>query len=415
MHSLKSRAYHLLRRSESFFKTDMVYLAKGGFWLTLGQGLSSLSSLILAIAFANLVSKEIYGNYKYILSVASVIGAFSLTGISSSIIQAVARGYEGALQEGYKLSMRWSSIMVIVSAIAALYYYLQGNHTLGTSLLIAGAFSPLLNSASLYASYLNGKKDFKNISLWNTARNLVPVISLITTLFITDDVILLVFVYFISNTFAAWYLYKETLRKYKPNDLTDPETSSFGKHLSIINVFGTVGDKIDSILLFHFFGAAPLSVYSFATAVPNQIIGFVRNAGFLALPKLAEGNHTILKKEIIWKMFRFVLTLTPLVILYALGAPYIYKIIFPQYTDAIQYSRLYSVMILFAGMNLIPSFFDATLAVRERYISTVSSNVIRIILMTLLVVPYGIWGLIWAQIITKSLVQVIGVILLRRL
>jgi len=61
---LKDKIYRLLRRSEKYFKTDMVYLAHGGFWLTLGQIISSAASFLLAIAFANLLPKETYGTYK---------------------------------------------------------------------------------------------------------------------------------------------------------------------------------------------------------------------------------------------------------------------------------------------------------------------------------------------------------------
>lgn len=81
MERLKHHTHRALRHSEKYFKTDMVYLAKGGFWLTTGQGVASLASLVLAIAFANLLPKEAYGNYKYILAVVGVLTLFGLTGI----------------------------------------------------------------------------------------------------------------------------------------------------------------------------------------------------------------------------------------------------------------------------------------------------------------------------------------------
>ena len=82
MEKIKIKAYNLLRWSEKWTKTDMIYLARGGFWLTLGQVISSLSAFLLAIAFANLLPKETYGEYKYILSIASILAIPTLTGMA---------------------------------------------------------------------------------------------------------------------------------------------------------------------------------------------------------------------------------------------------------------------------------------------------------------------------------------------
>ena len=52
---IRNKAYNVLRWSEKYTKTDMLYLAKGGSWFTVGQVVSSSSVLLLAIAFANLL------------------------------------------------------------------------------------------------------------------------------------------------------------------------------------------------------------------------------------------------------------------------------------------------------------------------------------------------------------------------
>ena len=95
MRNIRYKVKELLLRSEKYTKTDMLYLARGGFWLTLGQGLGIIAGLLLVIGFANLLPKEVYGNYKFILSLGGIIGAFTLTGMSIAVTQAVARGFEG--------------------------------------------------------------------------------------------------------------------------------------------------------------------------------------------------------------------------------------------------------------------------------------------------------------------------------
>jgi short subunit fatty acids transporter len=68
----KSKLISLLRKSEKYTKTDMVYLLKGGFWLNLNNVISSGLSFVLSILFAKYVSKEAYGSYQFLISFASI-------------------------------------------------------------------------------------------------------------------------------------------------------------------------------------------------------------------------------------------------------------------------------------------------------------------------------------------------------
>jgi O-antigen/teichoic acid export membrane protein len=102
INNLKEKAVRALRWSQKYTKTDMVYLAKGGGWLSIGQVVEKLSALGLAIAFANLIPQETYGTYKYIISLGGIIAIFTLSGLRTAVTQAVARGYEGSLEFGFK-------------------------------------------------------------------------------------------------------------------------------------------------------------------------------------------------------------------------------------------------------------------------------------------------------------------------
>ena len=111
---LQHKIYKALKWSEKYTKTDMVYLAKGGSWLVGGQVINTIAVLALAIGIANFLPKEIYGNYKYVLSLIAIIGAFSLTGMATAVTQAVAKGFEGNLKYGLKISLKWSLVTSIV-------------------------------------------------------------------------------------------------------------------------------------------------------------------------------------------------------------------------------------------------------------------------------------------------------------
>src|SRR3989344_764495 len=157
-HRFKLFGYRWLKRSEKITKTDMIYLAKGHFWLIVGQILSSISAFLLSIAFANLLPKEIYGSYKYVLSIAGVLSVFTLTGMSAAISQAAARGYEGGLIKALKTKIKFGLLGSVGSLGVSLYYYLNAKTELAVAFLIVAAFIPLMDSFALYSAYLHGKK-----------------------------------------------------------------------------------------------------------------------------------------------------------------------------------------------------------------------------------------------------------------
>ena len=132
------------KKAEAYLQTDVRYILSGGIWLTMGQVISSGSSFLLSIAFANLLSKEVYGEYKYIISLFGLLGALSLSGLGTSITGSSARGYDGVLRKSFFLCLRWGFLITGVSTLASLYYFLNQNFTLGYSLLVVGVISPFL-------------------------------------------------------------------------------------------------------------------------------------------------------------------------------------------------------------------------------------------------------------------------------
>ncbi|MBI2618370.1 oligosaccharide flippase family protein [Candidatus Kaiserbacteria bacterium] len=401
---LRNKTYRFLRWTETYARTDMLYLVKGGSWLTLGQGAGTLTGLVLAIGFANLLPKEVYGNYTFILALAGIVGTFTLTGMRSAITRAVAKGFDGMLQVGFRESMKWSILMVIAALAGALYYFFNKNNVLGISLLIVGTFSPLMISAALYSGFLNGKKDFKTGTIFNIYTNAIPAVFLLPTIFFTHNIIIIVFVYFVSHTAVNVFFYAQTLKKYEPEPDIDVSTITYSKHLSLMNVLSTVADYLDKILVFHYLGAAQLAIYAFAIAVPTQLRGLLRNINSLLLPKFAEGEKKTIQKSLYGKVLRVALISSVFVGAYIVVAPFIYQLFFPQYLDSVFYSQLFSLIIIPATMSIVSSsFLEAQREQKLLYIINITSPLIRIGLLLVLGYFYGIIGIILAVVISKTI------------
>lgn len=400
MEKLREKAYGILRWSEKYIKTDMVYVASGGFWLFFGQATAALFSLLLAIAFANLIEPEKYGNYKYVLSLAGIIGALTLTGLGTAVTRAVARGHEGTLRHAYKLSLLWSAGMVLVSAAGGAYYLWNGNIFLGLSLFAIGAASPIVSAASLYRPFLIGKRDFKRASLYGLIQGAVPTFAVLTALLLKAPLFVLVLSYFAANAVTVWFLFERTARLTN-NKEVDEITDHLGKHLSVIGLLSTIGGKLDSILIFQFLGGTELAIFSLATTLPDSIRGSLKHIASLATPKFAQKTKEEMKAAIWSKMKIIFLATLAIVVAYVTLAPYLFAWLFPLYQESVIYSQVYAFSLLIS-LVLASAYWDAQAAVKERYILNIIVNIATVGSSLIGVLFFGLWGAILARIFAKA-------------
>lgn len=401
MFLIKSKIYDILRWSEKYTKTDMVYLAHGGFWLTLGQIISASSAFLLAIAFANLLPKETYGTYKYILSIAGILAIPTLSGMNTAIVQAVARGYEGSLVPALKTKIRWGLLGGLASIILAGYYYFNGNTTLTISFLISAVFLPFMDSFGLYNSLLQGRKLFKISAQYAILSQIIAIISLITALFFTKNLFLIIFTYFASWTALRFIFLKITLKKFSPNQNRDPKTISYGKQISLVGIIITIASYIDRLVLFHYLGAAQVAIYSIAIAPPEQIKSVFKNLSILTLPKFAQSQKEEIKKTLPYKLFLLFILIACLIIVYILAAPFIFKILFPKYAESVFYSQLAIFMIIGGIVPILYSVLLAKRANSEIYQSNIYISVFQIITTMAFGYLFGIIGIVTAKILTQ--------------
>jgi len=394
----KNLIYSLLKKSERYTQTDMIYLAKGGFWLTLGQIISTAASLLLTIAFANLLEPVTYGNYKYVLSLVGVLGIFALTGIGTAITQAVARGLEGSFYTGFKTKLKWGLLGSLVAIGGAIYYWIKGNYLLPIPLLISAIFLPLMLASQIYGSFLVGKKLFNIQVKYNTFSQVVSAGTLVATLFFTKNLFWLIAIYFVSHTFLNYFFYLSTKSKFKPNKREDPQTLSYGKHLSLMGIISTIAEYLDKILLFTLVGSTQLAIYSFAILIPDQIKSLMKqNVGTLAFPKLSIKPRKEIKLNIMQKFWKLFFLTGIIAIIYITIAPFLYKIFFSQYLDSIPYSQLFALSFVAVPITLLSTIFRAQMMKKELYLIRIVP-IVRIILLLLLAPIYGIWGVIIGQI-----------------
>lgn len=410
----KSKIHNILRWSEKYTKTDMVYLAHGGFWFTLGQIISSASAFLLTIAFANFLPKETFGTYKYVLSFVGVLSVMAIPGVGTAIARSVAIGKEGSFIPALKTKIKWGFSSAFFSFILAGYYYVNDNISLAISFALIGIFIPLLESFGVYSNYLQGKKFFKSLSKYDIFSQLIASGVIVITVFFTNNLFILLLVYLAIWTLVRFIYLKRTLINFPPNNQIDPQTINYGKHLSLMNIIGTISANLDKILIWKFLGAVQVATYFLALAIPTHINGLLKIANRLAFPKLAKKNIDEIKNTLLSKIIKFSGLSIIIILLYAISAPFIYKIFFPKYTEAIFYSQIFSITILMQPIALISSMLTAHARKKELYFINIISPSSKILLMFFLIPQFGILGAIFALIGSKILDSIVLIYMLKK-
>jgi|CXWL01.1.fsa_nt_gi O-antigen/teichoic acid export membrane protein len=403
---LKKATVHLLRWSERYTKTDMLYLTKGGLWLSLGHGIQTISGLILAVAFANLISKDVYGTYQFVLSGAAILSAFTLTGMDGALSRTVAQGSEGALRAGFRAQLRWSMLIVLAGATLGAYYYIQENTTLALSFFIVGACAPLLEGFGLARSYLVGKQLFRESALQGLGRRLIPVLLMIVTVFLTQNPVTIILVYFVSNTFSAGLLYFLIIRHYRLPESQEQEMVEYSKHLSVLRSLADISGQLDKVLVWMYLGAAPLAAYALAQLPITHVQGLFKLFRSLTGPKLTLATFSDLQKTLPRKVLIFSLITAGIAGIYILIAPLLFSVLFPQYPEAVLLSQVLALSLLGASGIFYSQALTAHTKKRELYILSISQNILRLVLLVILIPLYGIWGAVASLLIHHFYINV---------
>lgn len=381
---------------------DFRYIYKAGFWIFLSAVIAIVVNLVSSIAFANLLEPSSYGTYKYVLSIIELTSALSLTGIGTMMIKSIALGYDQNLITGTKKYLKRSTLSIAVTTTIAIYYLLNDNFVLAISIFIAGILAPLFRSALLYNSYLQAKKDFKNITIFQIINSLIPASCMIATLFFTNNVILIVSAYFISNVIVYGSIYGFIVKYFSLNKKSKDDGFRFANHLSFINLFSNLATQLDKLITFQLLGAANLAIYTIAYALPMQF-GIIRKGiRTMILPKMSSRSLSEIRRNVAFRSFLLFLLGLSAMIIYILIAPKLISTLFPKYVEGIYYSQLLSATMLF--ICVVP--YNITLVTHEftkaLYFIKISTIILYIPLIAILTITYGIYGVIISLLIKST-------------
>ena len=405
---------YILKPISRFLGVDALYLARGGFWLGIGNVVGIGIAFILSIAYARYISPEVYGNYRYVLSVIGIAGVCALPGMGVAITRSVARGFHGTFKKVGRIIFLSSFGMTVISIIIACFFQITGRDDLFWGFLIAGLLVPFVEGLGNWRGYFDGTKEFQKKTLINiTIKITYGILMLIAIWAIysahfsnTVSLSVLLGIYFLTNALANIIMYRRVIRLTSSHTSEEPSAIRYGFHMAASSIPTTVATYIDGILLYHFLGASSLALYSFTIAPLDAIKAVLTTMVTVSFPKISEqtkdtATNTALKKTLPSKIFKASILTTGIIIAYIICAPIIYNIFFPRYISAALFSQVFALSLILHPFSLFNTAIDAEGNTKKIYTYKILTSLTQILALLILIPPFGLWGAVYGRIIGR--------------
>jgi len=385
------------------FNTDAKYFVSGGFWLTSIQIVSVIGALITSVVIANHLDEANYGIYRYIIVIGILLSSISLSGIGQSVFQTASLKHIGFYPVAIKKSLIFGLGITFSALVGSLYYYYAGNYTLALGCLFIAFFQPILNTYLNIFSFLQGRRRFPELTLLQLIKTVFTTSCLLITLYLTEEIYLLIFVYLFSNTLSNYLihlLYKPAFQKL--DFAVFDKYYTYAKSISKQNIIANVANKIDSVIVFQQLGAYDLAIYTIANLLPDQVKASFKNILTLLIPKYAKyENINLLKRNVLLRSAQVFFVFLIVSIFYILISPFIYELLFPKYQNSIFLSQL--IALSFPAMIVLVPQSALQGQTEGKKLSKINNytSVLMIIITLILTLTHGLIGAIIARICSR--------------
>lgn len=403
--NLKDRLYNLAKKYSSKVGLDLPYFIKGGFWLSIGQFFGTLKGFILSIVFTNLLSKEVFGEYSFVMTVLGIAGIFALPGMGVAVVQAVAKGYEGTYFRALKEVFKWSWLGSLLLLGFSIYEYLYGRFDVMLIFLILSSIFPFYSVSGFYPNLLNGKKRFDILTKLSSFFNIISTILIVLTVYFTKSVFWIVVITVLAQILINGYFSLFYVKKFVKNKKIDEEGIKFGKSISFSMALSNIANNFDSLVVAYFLGFSDLAIFKIITSLPNQIKILANAFSPMLLPKIASKDMG--KKDLMKHFKKFFLVVVFLILIYWVIAPFIFKWFYPKYYDYVWLSMVFHLSFI-SFLYILPYNY----LIKEKKGEFLNkfynySAILLIIISPVFIYYYGLIGAIAGRIICRLFALVV--------
>lgn len=375
------------------------------------QTMIILGGLFFIAVFSRLSSKEVLGQFQFVLSIFAFVSIISITGLNTSVIHSVSRGYEGSYKDAVKISFKWSILGLLTITFLGAYYLTTGQIYLGKAFILGSLFFPLFYAFNTWKAYYQGKSEFKLLTRNNILQNWTAIIlTSIVIFFNGKSLIPILLVYLGSIGFSNLYFYLRSVRNLKTNS-KDSDTIKYGWFLTYVEAWVILGDNIDKIAVGALLGPENLAVYTIISLIPTNTKGIFKSFSSIFFPKLARLKESF-SEMIVFHRKNIIYASIILALIsffyYLLIIPVSFLLFSEKYGEFYWLSRIY-IILIFLSVPL--SFLSYNIKAKKDKTAIIITGPVFNIIKTVITVAFILKYKLLGAIIGYNLSAIIGFLL----
>lgn len=385
---------------------DTVFYAKVMGWFGVNYATSILRGISTTFLLARWLPIETFGAFRYIIAVYGIAGIFSFSSFHSGIIRGIAAHDTEVAWAGASSMLRYSLVGSVLLVVAGVERAWRGEGSIALGLWVSACFFPFLSAGSLYGSILTGQGKIRLLSIYNSVSNILFVCLFAMTLFLFKQNVVAICIAFFGGDVVLKGLMSLYQLSRLPRQGSAQKHLQLGSHLSLMGVFQSFAFQIDQIIIQRLFGYASLANYSIATLIPDQVVDFMKSFSGIFLQRKAQSQSTNKEQDraTIRKQMRLFLVLMGGVwLVYALLAPIVIPLLFPQYQSQIIPTIIYATGMLGTVTGIGLSWMQAQHQLAPLWRFSLINTLLQSISTIILTITYGGLGAIFAKTFTRLL------------
>lgn len=394
-----------------FKKLIVSKVGKNASYLTIGNIISQIISLIGAFYIPKFLGAEGYGIYNTVVAFTSLFLVFTLNGFDKTLIREMSRNLNNAkqiLENTIAIKNIASILAATICIITAIF--IDYNTALKLYIMIYSSFLLFKGFHLTFETVFQAFQNMKILGSLSIIRQLIRVPLAIFLLKLGYGILSLIVIDLSIELLVTIFLYHQSNKFIKFNLLSkfkfDKKVFFSGIRFSLLKFLNVLTGKVDIVMLSFLTTSSEVGIYALAFRLVNKVLVIRDPIVKSIFPHYSKNFNKILNKSILIKHSSMLFVLTSFIVVVAIlsGKILINTIIGPQFNQSIEIFNILMVYTLFNFVGI--PFSTAIQSTGHEKLSLITVTIVGITNIALnyfFFVEYGLIGIAYSTLLIEFL------------